>query len=148
MGFGLAFNFDVLLVTFLSAAAYLYFNVYGAALSIPYELKAVASTFRIKGFRRFKYLSFPAVVPGLITGSMAAFGSYWGGLQVSEYVSIGNRVYSVNDGLMMLIVKYLNQGDLLRVDAIDIFMVIVIVALSFLLWMRLYKYSQKRFSLN
>jgi len=148
VGFGLAFNFDVLLVTFLSAAAYLYFNVYGAALSIPYELKAVASTFRIKGLRRFKYLSFPAVVPGLITGSMAAFGSYWGGLQVSEYVSIGNRVYSVNDGLMMLIVKYLNQGDLLRVDAIDIFMVIVIVALSFLLWMRLYKYSQKRFSLN
>ncbi|MEM0158435.1 MAG: ABC transporter permease subunit [Thermoplasmataceae archaeon] len=146
LGFGLAFNFDVLLVTFLSAAAYLYFNVYGSALSIPYELKAVAHTFRITGLKRFRYLSLPGVVPGLITGSMAAFGSYWGGLQVSEYVSIGNHVYSVGNGLMMLINKYLDEGDLLRVDAIDIFMVIIIVALSFLLWMRLYKYSQKRFT--
>ncbi len=146
LGEGLAYNFNVLLVTFLSAAAYIFFNVYGTATAIPRDLRLVTTTFKIKGFRKFRYLSFPAIIPGLITGSVAAFGSYWGGLMIGEYTKIGGKTYSVGNGLMMLITKGIAQGNLLFVDAIDLFMVFLIVIITYLLWMRLYKYSEKRFS--
>ncbi len=146
IGETLAYNFNVLLVTFLSAAAYIFFNVYGTATTIPRDLKLVTRTFNIKGFRRMRYLSFPAIIPGLITGSVAAFSSYWGGLMIGEYTTIGGKTYSVNNGLMMLITKGIAEGNLLFVDAIDVFMVFLIVIITYLLWMRLYKYSEKRFS--
>ncbi len=146
MGDALAYNFNVLLVTFLSAAAYIFFNVYGSAASIPRDLDLVTRTFSIKGFRKIRYLTFPGIIPGLITGSMAAFGSYWGGLMVGEYARIGGKTYSVGNGLMMLISKGIATDNLLFVDAIDLFMVFMIVIITYLLWMRLYRYSQKRYS--
>lgn len=146
MGEGLAYNFNVLLVTFLSAAAYIFFNVYGSSASLPRELKLVSRTYNITGLRRVRYLSFPGIIPGLITGSMAAFGSYWGGLMIGEYTKIGGHTYSVGNGLMMLISKGIANDNLLFVDAIDLFMVFMIVIITYLLWMRLYRYSQKRFS--
>lgn len=146
IGPALAYNFNVLLVTFLSAAAYIFFNVYGSAASIPQDLELVTRTFGIKGARKVRYLTFPGIVPGLITGSMAAFGSYWGGLMVGEYARIGGHTYSVGNGLMMLISKGIATDNLLFVDAIDLFMVFIIVIITYLLWMRLYKFSQKKFS--
>lgn len=147
LGESIAFNFDVFLVTYLSAAAYLFFNVYGSALSIPSELKIVARTYKLKGLRRARYLLLPGIFPGLITGSMAAFGSYWGGLQVSEFIVLQGKTYAVHRGLMMLIERSIAQGNLVYADAIDIFLVIVVTILSFLLWLRLYKYSQNRYRL-
>lgn len=146
MGEALAYNFNVLLVTFLSAAAYIFFNVYGSAASIPHDLNLVTKTYGIKGLRKIKYLTFPGIIPGLITGSMAAFGSYWGGLMVGEYAKIGGKTYSVGNGLMMLISKGIATDNLLFVDAIDLFMVFMIVIITYLLWMRLYKYSQRKYS--
>ena len=146
IGSGMAYEFDVLLVTFLSAAAYIFFNVYGAAVSIPRELEVVTQTYGIKGWRATKYLTFPGIIPGLITGSMAAFGSYWGGLMVGEYTRVGGKTYSVNNGLMMLIDRGIATGNLIFVDAIDLFMVFIIVIITYFVWMRLYRYSQKRFS--
>ncbi|MCL4340701.1 MAG: ABC transporter permease subunit [Candidatus Thermoplasmatota archaeon] len=147
LGESIAFNFDVFLVTYLSAAAYVFFNVYGSALSIPSELKVVAKAYKLTGFKKVRYLLLPGIFPGLITGSMAAFGSYWGGLQVSEYIVIQDKTYSVHRGLMMLIERSIAQGNLLYADAIDIYLVFVVTLLSFLLWMRLYKYSQNRYRL-
>lgn len=146
MGTGLAYNFNVLLVTFLSAAAYIFFNVYGSAASIPHDLNLVTRTYGITGLKKIRYLTFPGIVPGLITGSMAAFGSYWGGLMVGEYTKIGGKTYSVGNGLMMLISKGIATDNLLFVDAIDLFMVFMIVIITYLLWMRLYKFSQRKYS--
>jgi len=38
------------------------------------------------------------------------------------------------------------QGNLLYADAIDIFMIVVIVIMSYVIWIRLFDYSRKRFS--
>lgn len=146
LGEGFAYNFNVLLVTFLSAAAYIFFNVYGSAAATPRDLKVVTRAYNIKGLSKVRYLSFPAIIPGLITGSMAAFGSYWGGLMVGEYTNIGGKTYSVGNGLMMLISRGIATDNLIFVDAIDLFMVFMIIIITYLLWMRLYKYSQRRFS--
>ncbi|MEM0156308.1 MAG: ABC transporter permease subunit [Thermoplasmataceae archaeon] len=148
MGYDLALNFEVLLVTYFSAAAYIFFNVYGAVVSIPEEYRMVAKTLKLGKLQEIRRLIIPSIIPSLITGSMAAIGSYWGGLSVSEFVSINGTTYSVKHGLMASIVSALNAGNLLKTDAIDIFMVIIIMIMSFALWIRLYKYAKKRYSFS
>lgn len=146
LGEGLAFNADVMLIAYLSAASYIFFNVYGSAISIPNELEVVAKTYKFKRGMRIRYLSFPAIVPGLITGSMSAIGSYWGGLLVAEYVTFNGKTFAVKHGLMLLISKAIASGNLVYAGAIDIFMVIIVVILTFVVWVRLYRYSEKRFT--
>lgn len=146
-GYEIAFNVNVIIITFLSAAAYIFFNVYGAVLSIPSELKVISRTFKLSWAMEMRNLVIPAIIPALITGSMAAFGSYWGGLMVAEYAVIGGKQYSVSNGLMLFIDQAIYGGNLIMADAIDMFMVVVIVLISYLLWMRLYSYSKKRYTL-
>ncbi len=146
IGRGLAIEVDVIIITFLSAAAYIFFNVYGAVRSIPGDLKTVASVYGLRKSRVTKYLTFPASIPALITGSMAAIGSYWGGLMVGEYTVVGGVNYSVSNGIMLMLDQAIATNSLLKADAIDIFMVVIIVALSFLLFRRLYSYSKKKYT--
>lgn len=146
IGRGLSLEVDVFIITFLSAAAYIFFNVYGAVRSIPQELKTVTSVYGLKRTKITKYLTFPASIPALITGSMAAIGSYWGGLMVGEFTVVGGRNYSVSNGIMLMLDRAIATNNLLQADAIDIFMVVVIVALSFLLFRRLYSYSKKKYT--
>ncbi len=146
IGSALAFEVNVIIITFLSAAAYIFFNVYGAVRAIPAELKTVTTVFGLKKSRITKYLTFPASIPALITGSMAAIGSYWGGLMVGEYTMVGNQEYGVTTGLMAMLDRAIATNELLKADAIDIFMVVVIVAISFLLFRRLYAYSKRKYT--
>ena len=146
LGEGLAFNADVMLIAYLSAASYIFFNVYGSAISIPNELEVITRTYKFNRRMKIKHLSFPAIVPGLITGSMSAVGSYWGGLLVAEYVTFNGKTFSVKHGLMLLVSEAISSGNLVYADAIDIFMVIIVVILTFVVWVRLYRYSEKRFT--
>lgn len=146
IGPAMAFEVNVIIITFLSAAAYIFFNVYGAVRSIPAELKTVTKVFSLKRSRIARYLTFPASIPALITGSMAAIGSYWGGLMVGEYTEVGSQQYSVSNGLMVMLDRAIANNNLLQADAIDIFMVVIIVAISFLLFRRLYAYSKRKYT--
>ncbi|MEM0138475.1 MAG: ABC transporter permease subunit [Thermoplasmatales archaeon] len=146
MSFDLALNVNVLIITYLSAASYIFFNVFTAVRGIPSEFHMVAKTFRFGTFARLRYLTIPSIIPAFVTGSMSAVGSYWAGLMIGEYQSLPSGTYAVSFGLMKMIDEAINQGNLLYADAIDIFMVIIIVILSYLLWIRLFEYSRKRFS--
>lgn len=150
LGFEYSLNVDVLIITYLSAASYIFFNVFVAARNIPADLDMVATTMKLKKSAKMRYLIFPAIIPALITGSMAALGSYWAGLMVAEYHTIGTKTYSVSFGLMKMIDQAIAQGttqSLLYADAIDIFMIVVIIVMSYLIWIRVFDYSRKRFSL-
>ncbi len=143
----IAFNVDVLIITYLSAASYIFFNVYGATRSIPSELNMVATTLKMKRLARLRYLVIPSIIPAFITGSMSAMGSYWAGLMVGEYTSIHGKSYSVTYGLMKMIDVAIANDNVKLADAVDIYMVIVIVIISYLLWIRLYAYTKKRYTL-
>lgn len=147
VNYEIAINIDVLIIAYLSAASYIFFNVFIATRSIPSELTMVADSFKFKRMARIKYVIFPSIAPALITGSMAAMGSYWAGLMVGEYASLPNHVYSVSYGLMKMIDEAIASGNLLYADAIDIYMVIIIIVVSYLIWIRLYDYSRRRFTL-
>ncbi|MGC8645264.1 MAG: ABC transporter permease subunit [Thermoplasmata archaeon] len=146
MSFDLALNVNVLIITYLSAASYIFFNVFTAVRGIPGEFDMVAKTFKFSRLSRLRYLTIPAIIPAFVTGSMSAVGSYWAGLMIGEYQSLPSGTYAVSYGLMRMIDQAISEGNLLYADAIDIFMVIVIVILSYVLWIRLFEYSRRRFS--
>jgi NitT/TauT family transport system permease protein len=144
--FGFSMNINVLIITYLSAASYIFFNVFGAARTIPSEFDMVATTMKFSRRSRLRYLTIPAIIPALITGSMSAIGSYWAGLMVGEYMTLPSGTYTVSNGLMKMIDISIAQGNLPYTDAIDIFMIIVIIIISYVIWIRLFDYSRKRFT--
>lgn len=150
IGENLAINMVVLIITYLSAAAYIFFNVLGAVMSLPSELRMMATTFSFGRWREFKYIWFPAMIPSLITGSMVAVGSYWGGLQVSEFLAVGGKTFAVNNGLMKMLDEAIALGPkgLIYAEALDLFLVFFILILSYLFWLRLYRFSKRRYVLD
>ncbi|MEM0127548.1 MAG: ABC transporter permease subunit [Thermoplasmatales archaeon] len=146
MSFDMALNVNVLIITYLSAASYIFFNVFTAVRGIPAEFDMVARTFKLGRLSRLRYVTIPAIIPAFVTGSMSAVGSYWAGLMIGEYQALPSGTYAVSFGLMKMIDQAIDQGNLLYADAIDIFMVIIIIVMSYLLWIRLFEYSRKRFS--
>ncbi len=150
IGEGFAMEIIVIIITFLSSASYIFFNVYGAVQTIPSELGMAAEAYSIRGWKRFTKITLPAVFPSLVTGSVASIGSYWGGLLVAEYVLFSGHEYSVSNGLMLNLDMALAKGGpyLLYADAIDMFLVVIIVIFSFLVTLRAYNIAQKRFSIN
>lgn len=148
-GFGghtFAINTIVIMVAYLSSAAYIFFNVYGAVLNIPGDLKMAIQVFRFSRWTKIRRVIMPAIFPSLVTGSMAAVGGMWGGLIVSEFVVVNGNTYSVSSGLMKMLDNALFLGghqNLIFSDAIDIFLVIVIIVMSLAFWYRLYSYSKK-----
>ncbi len=147
LSFEVSLNIEVLIITYLSAASYIFFNVFGAARGIPSEFEMLATTLKLDKVKRLKYMTIPAVIPALITGSMSAIGSYWAGLMVAEYQKLPSGTYTVTFGLMKMIDEAIANGNLPLTDAIDIFMIIVIIVISYVIWIRLFDYSRKRFSL-
>ncbi|MCL4333904.1 MAG: ABC transporter permease subunit [Candidatus Thermoplasmatota archaeon] len=144
--FNVSMNINVLIIAYLSAASYIFFNVFGAARTIPSEFDMVATTMKFSRRARLKYLTIPAIIPALITGSMSAIGSYWAGLMVGEYMRLPSGTYTVSYGLMKMIDISIAEGNLPYTDAIDIFMIIIIIIISYVIWIRLFDYSRKRFT--
>ncbi len=145
-GHTFAMNLIVILVAYLSSAAYIFFNVYGAVLNIPADLNMVTQVFKFSKWTRIRQVIMPAVFPSLVTGSMAAVGGMWGGLIVSEFTVVNGSRYAVSTGLMKMLDEALFIGghqNLIYSDAIDIFLVIIIIIMSLAFWYRLYSYSKK-----
>lgn len=145
-GHTLAINMIVILVAYLSSAAYVFFNAYGAVLNIPADLNMVTQVFKFNRWTRIRKVVMPAIFPSLVTGSMAAVGGMWGGLIVSEFTVVNGTQYSVSTGLMRMLDEALFLGghqNLIYSDAIDIFLIIVIIVMSIAFWYRLYSFSKK-----
>lgn len=146
LGSSLSINIIVIAITYLSSAAYLFFNAYGSMLTIPEDLKMFVSVYHLSRWSRIRRLILPFLFPSIVTGSMAAIGGMWGGLIISEFVVVRGTKYAVSNGLMKLLDEAIfagGHGSLLLADAIDIFLILIIMAMSVGFWYRLYSYSKK-----
>lgn len=141
-------DFIVLIITYLSAGQYIFFNTYGAMLALPSDMKMTVESFSFSRWKKLRYLILPSLFPALVTGSMVTLGSYWGGLAVSEYTVVGNTVYHVGNGLMLYLDQEISSvtGNIHVAEAIDIYLVIIIILISFLVWIRLYSFAKRRYS--
>jgi len=71
---------------------YLLFNLIGAIKSIPGDVIEVANSFGIKDWKFIRYVLLPAIFPGIIVGSIQAWGGAWNASIVSEYINYGGHV--------------------------------------------------------
>jgi len=71
---------------------YLLFNIIGAIKRIPKDITEAASSFGIKDWKFVRYIILPAIFPGIIVGSIQAWGGAWNATIVSEYINYGGYV--------------------------------------------------------
>ena len=79
-----AFELAAIFVIFVSMVWNIVFPVIGGLQTIPDDVKSAAIVFDIRGVRKFWYVTLPAIVPFVITGSLLAWAQGWTIVIVAE----------------------------------------------------------------
>ena len=143
---GLPLGIGSMVLMLLGTQWYILFNVIAGSQAIPSELREVATAFRFNRWQRFIRVELPAVLPALITGWVTAAGGAWNASVVAEYLTWRNQVYAV-DGLGSTISKAAEHADYPALAAAVLTMAIVVVVINQLVWQRLRRLAETRFSL-
>jgi len=126
---------------------YVLFNVIAGAQAVPTDLREAAQIFRVRGWRRWRYLILPGIFSSLVTGLITATGGAWNASIVSEYVTFGGQKYSTV-GLGSLIAGAADAANYPLLLAGTLTMAAVVVAVNTLVWHRLYGLAQQRYRLE
>jgi NitT/TauT family transport system permease protein len=140
-------NIAAIALMLLGTQWYLLFNVIAGAMAIPSDLREVAATYRVTGWRRWKTLILPAIFPYLVTGMITATGGAWNASIVSEYVTFAGRKESTI-GLGSLIAQAAERSDFRLLLAGTIVMAAIVIASNRLGWRRLYALAEARYRLD
>jgi NitT/TauT family transport system permease protein len=131
----------------LGAQWYILFNVIAGAMAIPSELKEACRVFHTPVWERWLRLYIPGVFPYLTTGLITAAGGAWNATIVSEFVQLKDHTY-IAYGLGSLISQSSSDGDYPLLAATTVTMAISVVILNRLIWKKLYRLAEKRYSLE
>jgi NitT/TauT family transport system permease protein len=96
---------------------------------------------------RWLRLYVPCVFPYLVTGLVTAAGGAWNATIVAEYVSMKSQTYSAF-GLGSIISQATNNGQYSLLAAGVVTMAVAVVSINRLLWKRLYRLAEERYSLT
>ncbi len=141
------FNIGCTMLMLLGTQWYILFNVIAGASSIPADLREVAAAYQFNAVRRWTRLYLPCVFPFLVTGLITAAGGAWNATIVAEYVKTRSETYSAF-GLGSVISRASSSQEYPLLAASVVSMAIAVVTLNRLLWKRLYRLAEARFSLN
>ncbi|OYT26934.1 MAG: ABC transporter permease, partial [Thermoprotei archaeon ex4572_64] len=114
LGLRLVLELIVLISAYLSTAWYVLYNMYSGVKNLPREFWYVCEINKLSFYQKIRKLLIPGAMPAIITGLISTVGGAWGGLQISEYLIIQDKVYSV-PGLVALLSHYITLGDIVRV---------------------------------
>jgi NitT/TauT family transport system permease protein len=143
LGIGLSGGSVVLML--LGTQWYILFNVVAGAMAVPSDLREAAASYRITGWRRFRLLLLPAVLPYLITGWVTAAGGAWNASIVSEYVAYRGQTLTTF-GLGARIGVAAEAADFPVLAASVVVMSAAVVLFNRLVWRPLNVYAERRFA--
>ena len=143
LGIGLSGGSVVLML--LGTQWYILFNVVAGAMAVPSDLREAAASYRITGWRRFKLLLLPSVLPYLITGWVTAAGGAWNASIVSEYVAYRGQTLTTF-GLGARIGVAAEAADFPMLAASVVVMSAAVVLFNRLVWRPLNDYAERRFA--
>ncbi len=126
---------------------YILFNVIAGASAIPNDLLEAAKNLGLSGWRLWKYLLLPAIIPSLLTGLVTASGGTWNASIVAEVVSWGSTKL-IATGLGSYIAQWSAKGDYPHIVLGIAVMSLYVVLFNRLFWRRLYSISQTRYRLD
>ncbi len=141
------FTIGCVALMLLGSQWYILFNVVAGATAIPADLKEAAFAYGMSRGERWKRLYLPSVFPYLVTGLVTAAGGAWNATIVSEYLVSRGAVLSAF-GLGSTISHATTEGNFPLLAASVITMALFVVLLNRVLWKRLYRIAESRFSLN
>ncbi len=148
------FTIGCVALMLLGAQWYILFNVIAGASSIPAELKEVGGVYGMTRAQLWKRLYIPSVFPFLVTGLVTAAGGAWNATIVAEALTIpggpGNahaqNIFAFGLGSMISQAAASEKYPLLAASVIV--MSLFVVLLNRVIWKRLYRLAESRYSLN
>ncbi|WP_031337013.1 ABC transporter permease subunit [Rhodopseudomonas sp. B29] len=142
-------NVDVFLspLMILGTQWYILFNVIAGASAFPSDLREVASSFHVGGWRWWIKVVLPGIFPYYITGAVTASGGSWNASIVAEVASWGDTQLRAN-GLGAYIANATSDGDFPRVVLGIAVMCILVTLFNRLLWRPLYAFGERRLRLG
>ncbi len=143
---GITLNWGSMLLMALGAQWYLLFNVIGGAQAIPNDLREMARSFNLRGWKRWRFLLGPSIFGTWVTGAITASGGAWNASIVAELVSWGPTTLKA-DGLGAYIADATSKGDWPRIVLGVGLMSIFVVTLNRLVWRPLYALAQRRYQI-
>lgn len=136
-----------ILLMLLGTQWYILFNAIAGATAIPADLQEAARGFSLSRWQRFWALQLPAVFPYLVTGCVTAAGGAWNASIVAEFVTYRGTTVSA-DGIGATISQAAANADFPLLAAAVLTMSSVVVLFNGIVWRRLYRLADERFSLT
>jgi NitT/TauT family transport system permease protein len=126
---------------------YILFNVIAGASAFPTDLREVAGSFHLRGWRWWIKVILPGIFPYYITGAITASGGSWNASIVAEVASWGDTHLTAS-GLGAYIATATEAGDFPRVVLGIAIMCILVTFFNRLLWRPLYAFGERRLRLG
>jgi NitT/TauT family transport system permease protein len=126
---------------------YILFNVIAGAAAIPTDLREAAQNLGLSGWRLWKHLLLPGIIPSLLTGLVTASGGTWNASIVAEIVSWGSTTLTAT-GLGSYIAQWTEKGDYPHIVLGIAVMSLYVVCINRFFWRRLYTIAQNRYRLD
>jgi NitT/TauT family transport system permease protein len=145
--FGIPLNWGAIALMVLGAQWYILFNVMAGAMAIPSDLLEAARMYRITGWQRFTKVYLPGIFPYLITGMVTSAGGTWNASIVAEYVTDKGQTLTAF-GLGSQISDAASKADYPMLAASVVVMSLMVVAFNRLVWKRLYRLAEEKYSLS
>ncbi|HYB46395.1 MAG TPA: ABC transporter permease subunit, partial [Streptosporangiaceae bacterium] len=143
---GLSLNIGGIFLMALGAQWYILFNVIAGASAIPSDLREAMRLMGVRGRLRWTKFILPSIFPAYVTGGITAAGGAWNASIVAEIVEYGHHQL-VAKGLGAYIAQAATVGDLPKVLIGVSVMSVYVVGLNRLVWRRLYRLAETRYSL-
>jgi len=145
IGGGLGVGSIVLML--LGTQWYILFNVIAGAMSIPSDLREVASLFRFTRWQRWTRLILPGIFPYLVTGMVTASGGAWNASVFAEYTHLQDRTLETI-GLGAQIDAATDSGRFPILLLATILISLMVVTMNRLVWRRLYRLAETKYKLE
>jgi NitT/TauT family transport system permease protein len=143
---GLSLNIGGIFLMALGAQWYILFNVIAGASAIPSDLREAMRLMGVRGRLRWTKFILPSIFPAYVTGGITAAGGAWNASIVAEIVTYGKHTL-VAKGLGAYIAEAARVGNFPEVLIGVAVMSVYVVGLNRLVWRRLYRLAETRYSL-
>jgi len=144
---GISLNWGSIALMLLGAQWYILFNVIAGAMAIPSDLLEAARMYRLTGWRLFKKVHLPGIFPYLVTGMVTSAGGTWNASIVAEFVTDKGQTLTAF-GLGSQISEAAAKADFPMLAASVVVMSLMVVTFNRLVWKRLYRLAEEKYSLS
>ena len=140
------FELAAVFVIFVQMVWNVVFPVIGGLQTIPDDIRSAAIVFNVRGVRKFWYITLPAILPFVVTGSLLAWAQGWTIVIVAEvlhtYLPKGNPSQDLL-GLGTLLVDSNAEGHTGVFTATLVTMIVLVALINLFIWQPLLRFSQR-----